>query len=49
MPSSIYIVHIMYGSNGPYDVPLMYYGMVKPLPIMGKTLMSLLMREQLID
>ncbi len=32
----LYIVHIMYGSNAPYDVSLMYYGMVKPLPIMGK-------------
>lgn len=39
----------MHGSNDPYDVSLMYYGMVKPLPIMGKALMSPVMQEQLID
>ncbi len=39
----------MYGSNAPYDVSLVYYGMVKPLPIMGKALMTPLMREQLMD
>jgi hypothetical protein len=39
----------MYGSNAPYYVSLMYYGMVKPLAIMGKALMSPLMQEQLTD